>query len=99
MTGSRCCLDERLGWRRLVAKGSCRPPAFEPPSEEHADGPGKTDANCNRQSFEDRVQAELEDNLDEELELELGDNLLARLPASIADTPQQEGFDRRRYFT
>jgi polyphosphate kinase 2 len=50
-------------------------------------------------SLEDRVRDELEDNHDEELELDLGDDFLARLPDSVADMPSTEGIDRRRYFT
>lgn len=53
----------------------------------------------NQPSLEQRVRDEIEDNLDEELELELGDDLLARLPGTTADTPRTEGVDRRRYFT
>src|SRR5229473_2506124 len=53
----------------------------------------------NRQSLEDRVQEELADSLDEEFELELGDDLMARLPDHLTDVPRPEVIDRRLYFT
>jgi polyphosphate kinase 2 (PPK2 family) len=56
-------------------------------------------AGKDRQSLEDRVQPELADNLDEELELALGDDLLSRLPEDVADVPHTQGLDRRFYFT
>ena len=54
-----------------------------------------------RKSLEDRVQEELADSLDEELELELGDDLLPRLPehVQVSDVPRPEVIDRRLYFT
>jgi polyphosphate kinase 2 len=52
-----------------------------------------------RQSLEDRVQEELADSLDEEFELELGDDIMARLPDHVADVPRPEVIDRRLYFT
>jgi len=52
--------------------------------------------------LERRIREELEDNVDEELELELGDDLLTRLPAEAAGAAAQTepgAVDRRRYFT
>jgi polyphosphate kinase 2 len=59
----------------------------------------KTDAATNEKSLEDRIRTEVEDSLDEELELELGDNMLSNLPEGTAHTPSAEGVDRRLYFT
>ncbi|HTB40730.1 MAG TPA: polyphosphate kinase 2, partial [Reyranella sp.] len=52
-----------------------------------------------RQSLEERVQEELADSLDEEFELELGDDLMARLPDDVTDVPRPDVIDRRLYFT
>jgi polyphosphate kinase len=52
-----------------------------------------------RQNLADRVQEELADSLDEEFELELGDDLMARLPDHLTDVPRPEVIDRRLYFT
>ena len=52
-----------------------------------------------RQSLEERVAEELADNLDEEFELEIGDDLMARLPDHLTDIPRPEVIDRRLYFT
>ena len=52
-----------------------------------------------QQSLEDRIRAEIEDSADEELELELGDDLLGQLPDGLADKPRDSGLDRRFYFT
>ena len=52
-----------------------------------------------RQSLEDRVQEELADSLDEEFELELGDDIMARLPDHVTDVPRPEVIDRDLYFT
>ncbi|MDP3244024.1 MAG: polyphosphate kinase 2, partial [Reyranella sp.] len=53
-----------------------------------------------RKALEDRVRRELADSIDEDLELELGDEMLARLPEhGDGDLPQTEGIDRKFYFT
>ena len=53
-----------------------------------------------RKALEDRVRRELADSIDEDLELELGDEMLARLPEhGDGDLPQSEGIDRKFYFT
>ncbi len=53
-----------------------------------------------RKALEDRVRRELADSIDEDLELELGDEMLARLPEhGDGDLPQHEGIDRKFYFT
>ena len=52
-----------------------------------------------RQSLEERVQEELADSLDEELELEIGDDIMARLPDHLPDVPRPDVIDRRLYFT
>ena len=52
-----------------------------------------------RENLEERVRRELADSLDEELELELGDELMARLPEQANDISRQDGIDRKLYFT
>jgi polyphosphate kinase 2 len=53
----------------------------------------------NGTNLERRIQEELVDSIDEELEQELGDDLLARLPEGIADIDSPQGIDRKAYFT
>ena len=53
----------------------------------------------NGTNLERRIQEELADSIDEELEQELGDDLLARLPEGIADIDSPQGIDRKAYFT
>ncbi|CAN5903545.1 polyphosphate kinase 2 [soil metagenome] len=61
------------------------------------------DAGKDQLSLEERIRLEIEDSADEELELELGDDMLAQLPdgmaGGMADTPRPSGVDRRVYFT
>ena len=56
-------------------------------------------AEKDHQSLEERVQEELADSLDEEFELELGDDFMVRLPDHLTDVPRPEVIDRRLYFT
>src|SRR5215467_9792357 len=49
-------------------------------------------------SFPDRVHDELVDSVDEELELEIDDDRLARLLDHVTDSPEQETVDRSFYF-
>lgn len=53
---------------------------------------------ANQRSFQDRVQDELMDSLDEELELEIDDDRLALLLDRGPDSPEHETFDRHLYF-
>src|SRR5215468_7685613 len=48
--------------------------------------------------FLDRIHDELVDSVDEELELEIDDERLARLLDQITDRPEQETIDRSLYF-
>jgi len=48
---------------------------------------------------EQRVNAEIQDNLDEDLELELEDDQLADLLAESEELPQEGAFPRKLYFT
>jgi len=48
---------------------------------------------------EQRVNAEIQDNLDEDLELELEDDHLADLLAESEELPQEGAFPRKLYFT
>lgn len=45
-----------------------------------------------------RIHGELVDSFDEELEMEIDDDRLAKLLADIADHPDQKTIDRRFYF-
>ena len=56
------------------------------------------DRDLDRDTLEDRVRRELADSIDEELELELGDDLLSRLPDQ-PDLPHDDAVDRKFYFT
>jgi polyphosphate kinase 2 (PPK2 family) len=49
-------------------------------------------------SLHRRIHGELVDSFDEELEMEIDDDRLAKLPADIADHPDQKTIDRRFYF-
>ena len=46
----------------------------------------------------DRINGEMLDTIDEELEMEIDDNRLAKLLTEIAEHPQPETLDRRVYF-
>ena len=59
----------------------------------------KTEPTIDQHSLEYRLQTEIEDTLDEEFELELGDELQSRLPDGIERPPETERLDRRTYFT
>jgi polyphosphate kinase 2 len=52
----------------------------------------------NRRSLEDRIQDELLDSLDEELEMEVDDDRLEQVLEGAAESPQPERLDRRFYF-
>jgi polyphosphate kinase 2 len=56
-----------------------------------------------RRSLQDLLHDEMIDSIDEELELEIGDELLSRLPSNIADETFPADtippIDRRRYFS
>ena len=56
------------------------------------------DRKSNRETLEDRVRRELADSIDEELELELGDELLSHLPDQ-PDLTRHDEIDRKFYFT
>lgn len=49
-------------------------------------------------TLEARVRAEVEDNFDEELEIELEDHRIASLLAEVTSTPEIERADRVKYF-
>ena len=49
-------------------------------------------------SLQDRIESELADSFDEELEMEIDDDRLAKLLAQTADHPEREELDRRVYF-
>ena len=49
-------------------------------------------------SLQDRIESELADSFDEELEMEIDDDRLAKLLAQTADHPGREELDRRVYF-
>ncbi len=49
-------------------------------------------------TFHDRIHGEMVDSFDEELELEIDDDRLARLLADMAEHPDRAGLDRRVYF-
>ena len=52
----------------------------------------------NGHSLQDRIESELADSCDEELEMEIDDDRLAKLLAQTADYPEREELDRRVYF-
>jgi len=52
----------------------------------------------NGHSLQDRIESELADSFDEELEMEIDDDRLAKLLAQTADHPEREELDRRVYF-
>ena len=52
----------------------------------------------NGHSLQDRIESELADSFDEELEMEIDDDRLAKLLAQTADHPEREELDRRAYF-
>ena len=60
-------------------------------------------AGPDRQSLQGLLHDEMMDGIDEELELEIDDDLLPRLPAGVADeilaADAGPGMDRRRYFS
>jgi polyphosphate kinase 2 len=49
-------------------------------------------------AIHDRIHGEMVDSFDEELELEIDDERLARLLAETSGHPEPESIDRRRYF-
>jgi polyphosphate kinase len=57
-----------------------------------------TDPINGHQSVHDRMQAEMIDNLDEELELEIDDHRLDALTNEFAGDTSGESVDRRVYF-
>jgi polyphosphate kinase len=57
-----------------------------------------TDPVNGHQSVHDRLQAEMLDSLDEELELEIDDHRLDALTSKISGKTIGEGVDRRVYF-
>jgi hypothetical protein len=52
----------------------------------------------NGRSVQDRIERELADSFDEELEMEIDDDRLAKLLAQTVDYPEREELDRRVYF-
>ena len=50
------------------------------------------------QSLRERINAEMEDSIDEELEIELDDERLAKALSDISEHPDRETLDRRVYF-
>jgi len=56
------------------------------------------EANGNADRLAARVEAEIADSFDEELELELDDERLAGLLKGLAEQPQPESVERHRYF-
>ena len=49
-------------------------------------------------AIHDRIQKEMVDSFDEELELEIDDDRLAKLLSEMSEHPEQETIDRRLYF-
>ena len=49
-------------------------------------------------SLQDRIHDEMVDSVDEELEMEIDDDRLARLLDHVTDSPEQETIDRSLYF-
>src|SRR5260370_5244218 len=49
-------------------------------------------------AWPDRINGEMLDTIDEELEMEIDDDRLAKLLTEIAEHPQPETLDRRVYF-
>jgi len=49
-------------------------------------------------AIHDRIQKEMVDSFDEELELEIDDDRLAKLLSEMSERPEQETIDRRLYF-
>ena len=49
-------------------------------------------------ALQDRINAEMQDSFDEELEMEMDDDRLERILAELADRPERETVDRRVYF-
>jgi len=49
-------------------------------------------------AIHDRIQKEMVDSFDEELELEIDDDRLAKLLSEMSEHPEQETIDRRVYF-
>ena len=49
-------------------------------------------------SLRERINAEMEDSIDEELEIELDDERLAKALSDISEHPDRETLDRRVYF-
>ena len=49
-------------------------------------------------TLHDRIHTDMIDSFDEELELEIDDERLARLLAEMAEHPDRAGLDRRIYF-
>ena len=52
----------------------------------------------NGHSLQDRIESELADTFDEELEMEIDDDRLTKLLAQTTDHPEREELDRRVYF-
>ncbi len=48
--------------------------------------------------LQDRINAEIQDSFDEELEMEMDDDRLERILTELADRPERETVDRRVYF-
>jgi polyphosphate kinase len=55
-------------------------------------------AEKNHHGLQDRIHDEMVDSVDEELELEIDDDRLARLLDHVTDGPEQETIDRNLYF-
>jgi len=56
-------------------------------------------SDLDRETLEERIRRELADGIDEELELELGDEMLARMSEPGRTPSLQDGIDRKLYFT
>ena len=56
-------------------------------------------SDLDRETLEERIRRELADGIDEELELELGDEMLARMSEPGRPPSPQDGIDRKLYFT
>ena len=56
-------------------------------------------SDLDRETLEERIRRELADGIDEELELELGDEMLARMSEPGRKPSLQDGIDRKLYFT
>jgi polyphosphate kinase 2 len=81
---------------KKTVKKSAKKGATESPGSSH--GASSHGGNAHAGSLQDRIHDELVDSVDEELEMEIDDDRLARLLDHVTDSPQEETIDRSLYF-